>query len=74
VEDNIDCIKKNTKILISTSKEVGVEVNAEKTKYALLSDQQNAGQNHDIKIGNRSFENAAQFKSLGMTVTNHNLI
>jgi hypothetical protein len=27
---------------------------------------QNAGKNHDIKIANRSFENVAQFKYLGM--------
>jgi hypothetical protein len=32
-----------------------------------------AGKNHDIKIANKSFENAAQFKYLGMTVTNQNL-
>jgi hypothetical protein len=35
---------------------------------------QNAGQNHDIKRANRSFENVAQFKYLGATVTNQNLI
>jgi hypothetical protein len=40
----------------------------------LLSCHQNAGQNRDIKKVNRSFENVAQFKYLGMTVTNQNLI
>jgi hypothetical protein len=35
---------------------------------------QNAGQNHDIKIGNRRFENVAQFRYLGTTITNENLI
>jgi hypothetical protein len=48
--DNIDTIKKNTEALIGASKEVGLEVNAEKTKYMLLSRHQNAGQNHNIKI------------------------
>jgi hypothetical protein len=67
--DNIDTIKKNTATLIDAGKEVGLEVNTEKTKYMLLSRHQNAGQNYDIKIGNRSFENVAQFKHLGMTVT-----
>jgi hypothetical protein len=31
--DNIDTIKKNTETLIHASKEVGLEVNTEKTKY-----------------------------------------
>jgi hypothetical protein len=35
---------------------------------------QDAGQNHDIKIGNRYFENVVQFKYLGTTATNQNLI
>jgi hypothetical protein len=40
----------------------------------LLSRHQNAGQNCDIKIANGSFENVSQFKYLGTTVTNQNLI
>jgi uncharacterized protein YbcV (DUF1398 family) len=45
--DNIDIIKKNTETLVDASKEVGVEVNAEKNKYMLLSHHQNERQNHD---------------------------
>jgi hypothetical protein len=48
--------------LIDASKEVGLEVNTEKTKYMLLSRHQNAGQSHDIKIGNKYFENVAKFR------------
>jgi hypothetical protein len=40
----------------------------------LLFCQQNVGQNRDIKIANRSFENVSQFKYLGTTVANQNLI
>jgi hypothetical protein len=40
----------------------------------LLSGHQNAGQNHNIKTANRSFENIAQFKYLGTTVTSENFI
>jgi hypothetical protein len=65
--DNIDTIKKNTRTLTDASKDVGPEVNTEKTKYMLLSHHQNAGQNHDIETGNRCFENVAQFRYLGRT-------
>jgi sorting nexin-29 len=71
---NIDTMNKNTETLIDASKEVGLETNVEKTKYMLLSRQQNVGQNRDTKIANRSFENVSQFKYLGTTVTNQNLI
>jgi hypothetical protein len=40
--DNIDTIKEKTGTRIDASKEVSVEVNAEKTKYMLLSHRQNA--------------------------------
>jgi hypothetical protein len=40
----------------------------------LLSRHQNAGKNHDIKIGNRCFENVSQFKYFGTTTTDRNLI
>jgi hypothetical protein len=63
---NIDIIKKNMIIIIDASEEVGREINVEKTKYVLLS--------HLIKIANRLFENVSQFKYLGMTVRNQNLI
>jgi hypothetical protein len=72
--DSIDTIMKNTPTLIDASKEVGLEVNTEKTKFMLLSRHQNRGQNHDITLGNRSFDNVAQFRYLGTTITNQNLI
>jgi hypothetical protein len=72
--NNTDTIKKNTETLINASKEVGLEINVEETKYMLLSHHQNVCRNWDIKIANRSFENVSQFKYLGTTVTNQNLI
>jgi hypothetical protein len=41
--DNIDTTNKNTETLIHASEEVGLEINVEKTKYMLLSRQQNVG-------------------------------
>jgi hypothetical protein len=73
VGDNIDTTKNNSETHIDGSKELGLEANAEKTKYMLLSNQ-NEGQNPDVKMDNRSCENGVQFKCFGTTVTNKNLI
>jgi len=39
-------------------------VNAEKTKYMIRSGDKPAGQNHSIKIGNKSFKTVEHFKYL----------
>jgi hypothetical protein len=64
--------KGKTETLIEASKVA--DLKREKTKYMLLSHHQNAGQINDIKIADRCFENVAQFRHLGTTVTNQNLI
>jgi hypothetical protein len=43
-------IKKNIQTLMDASKDVGLEVNTEITKYMLMPHHQNAGQNHDTKV------------------------
>jgi hypothetical protein len=65
---------RKTETLIVASKEVGLKVCGEKTKYMLLSRRQNAGKNRDINIANRSLESMSQFKHLGTTVINQKLI
>jgi hypothetical protein len=66
--------KKNTEALLVASKETGLEVNAEKTKYMVMSREQNAGQNYKINIGNKSFKRVEYFKYFGTTLTNQNCI
>jgi hypothetical protein len=39
-----------------------------------MSSQQNRGQDCNIKVGNKSFENLLRSKYLGMTLTNQNCI
>jgi hypothetical protein len=70
--ENIDTIKKSTGALLDASKEVGLEVNQEKTKYMLMSRSQNIGQKHSINVANKSFEDVAKFKYLGTTLTDQN--
>jgi hypothetical protein len=65
--ENIDTIQRNTEALLDASKEVGLEVNTEKTKYMLVSRCQKAGQRQSINIGNRSFESVAS-----SNIQNHN--
>jgi hypothetical protein len=57
-------MKKRTETFIDASKEIGLEINVETTKYMLLSRQQNVGQNWDIKIANTLLEIVSQFKYL----------
>jgi hypothetical protein len=72
--DDIETIKKHTQTLIDAGKEVGLEVNTQKTMYMLLSHHQNTKKNCNIKIANRFSENVAKLKYLGMIITNQNLI
>jgi hypothetical protein len=49
LEDNIHTTKKNAEGLIDASKDVGLQINVEKSKYILLSLHQNSDQNRDRK-------------------------
>ncbi|KAJ4433470.1 hypothetical protein ANN_15773 [Periplaneta americana] len=70
--ENPQAIRENTGILLEASKEIGLEVNPEKTKYMIMSRDENIIRNGNIKIGNLSFEEVEKFKYLGATVTNIN--
>jgi hypothetical protein len=65
-------MKENSETLLGASGEVGLEINAEKTKYVIMSRHPNSGQNQNIRIANELFENMATFKYLGTTLTNQN--
>ena len=56
------------------SKDIGLEGNADKTKYMVMSRDQNAGRIHSIKNDNSAFEMVEEFKCLGTTLTNQNSI
>ncbi|KAJ4446921.1 hypothetical protein ANN_13622 [Periplaneta americana] len=70
--ENPQTIRENTEILLEASKAIGLEVNPEKTKYMIMSRDQNIVRNGNIKIGDLSFEEVEKLKYLGATVTNIN--
>jgi hypothetical protein len=72
--ENINIIKKNAEALLDASKEIGLEVNSEKTKYLFMSHHQTAGQSNYIRVANKSFEKVAKFKYLGSTLMDQNCI
>jgi hypothetical protein len=62
---SVHTVKENAEPLVVASKEIGLKVNADKTKYLVMSRDQNAVRSHSMKIDNISFEIVEQFKYLG---------
>jgi hypothetical protein len=63
----VHTIEKNTEALVVASKENGLEVNADKTKYMVISRDQNAARSHDIEIDSSFFERMEEFKYVRTT-------
>jgi hypothetical protein len=70
----VHTVRKNAEALVVATKETGLEVNADKSKYMVMSRDWNAGQSHGVKIDNSSIERVEQFKYLGVTLTDQNSI
>ena len=74
LEGSVHTLEANAEALIVASKEIGLKVNVDKTKYMVMSRDQNVGRNHSINIHNISFERVKQFKYLGTTLKNQNSV
>jgi hypothetical protein len=70
--DGVNTIKENSETLLEASRDISLEINAEKPKYMIMSRHTNSEQNQNIRIANELFENVATFKYLGTTLTNQN--
>ena len=70
----VHTLKENAEALVAATREIGLEVSADKTKYMVMSRDQNAGQNHSVRIDNNTFERVEGFKYLGTYLTVQNSI
>jgi hypothetical protein len=57
--DSENTIKEYSEIILESSRNIGLGINAEKTRYIILSRHPNSGQNQNMRIANESFENVA---------------
>ena len=71
---SVHTVKENAKALLVATKEIGLEGNADKTKYMIMSRDQNAGPSHIMKIDSTSIERVEELEYLGTTLTNKNSI
>ena len=61
-------------VVVAATRDIELEVSADKTKYVVMSRDQNAGRNHSVRIDNSTFERVDEFKYLGTALTNQNSI
>jgi hypothetical protein len=69
---SINTVKEKTETLLESGRDTNLEIDAEKTKYTVMSRHPNSGQNQNIRIANESFESVTMFKYLVTTLTNQN--
>ena len=58
----VHTLNENAEALVAATGEIGLEVSADKTKYMVMYRDQNAGQNHSVRIDNSTFERVEEFK------------
>jgi len=54
---SIHTLKENAEASVAATREIGLEVSADKTKYMVKSRDQNAGRIQSVRIDNSTFEN-----------------
>ena len=60
--------------LVAATREIGLEVSADKTKYMVMSRDQYAGRIHSVRTDNSTFKRVEEFKYLGTSLTNQNSV
>ncbi|PSN34338.1 hypothetical protein C0J52_25481 [Blattella germanica] len=72
--DGIEILKENMHILKSNTRELGLEVNVNKTKYMVTRRNASCNANGQLMTNEGNFEEVAEFKYLGALITNRNKI
>ncbi len=67
-------VKENAEALVVATKEFGIEVNVDKTKYMVMSREQTAGLSHTLKFDSSSIERVKELKIFGTNLANQNSI
>jgi hypothetical protein len=71
---SMQTLKENVEALVLATREIGLEISPDKTKYMVMSREQNARRNQSVRINNSTFERVEDFKYLGITLTHQNSI
>jgi hypothetical protein len=67
LDNSVNTIKENSETFLEASRDIGLEINAEKTKYMIMSHRPNSGQNQNTRIANESFEKVAKFNETNIS-------
>ena len=71
---SLHTLKENAEALVAATREIGLEVSADKIKFMVMSRDQNAGRNRSVRMDNGTFERVEEFKYLETTLTHQNSI
>jgi hypothetical protein len=70
----VHTVKENAEALVVATKKIGLEVNADKIKYMVMSWDRNAGRDESVKTDDSSIERVKEFKYLGTKLTDQNCV
>jgi hypothetical protein len=71
---SVQTINENADALVVANKDIGLEVDVDKTTYMVMFRDQNARRSQSMKTDNNSFARMEEFKYLGTALTNQNSI
>ena len=71
---SVRTIKRNAEAIVVASKEIGLEVNTDKTEYIVMSGDKIAGRSHNMMNDNSTLGSVEQFRYFATHLTNENSV